>query len=64
MGSLGVGQRWEGGVHEVSDIIDRMFTQQLLYEVDTLTPARLIRYASTNNNSQKVLSVRFVLSLR
>ena len=46
-------KRREGGVHKVSDIIDRMFTQELLYEVDTLTPARLIRYASTNNNSQQ-----------
>ena len=30
----------------MSDITDSMFTQQLQNEVDTLTPARLIRYAS------------------
>ena len=33
----------------MSDITDSMFTQQLQNEVDTLTPARLIRYASANN---------------
>ena len=33
----------------MSDIIGSMFAQQLQNEVDTLTPARLICYASTNN---------------